>query len=252
MEMNKLVSWLTAYLRLDEYRSVDASLNGLQIGRRGEEITKVAFAVDACLESLKRTADAGAQMLFVHHGLFWGSPIAVTGSHYERIATAVESDVALFAAHLPLDAHPEAGNNAVMAEVLGLTDRQSFGEYHGVQIGVMGTLPEPLSMNQVKNLLGFSGETVALPFGNSEKISSVAIVSGGASSSVQEAAAKKADLFITGEILHQVYHTCLEERINVLGGGHYDTETFGPKAMAEKVTEQFGIETLFIDIPTGL
>jgi dinuclear metal center YbgI/SA1388 family protein len=252
MNMKELITWLDEYLRLADFTSADISLNGLQIGRRAEEITKVAFAVDACLESLQRAADAGADMLFVHHGLFWGSPIAVTDMHYQRLACAIEHDLALYAAHLPLDAHPESGNNAVMAHMLRLKDIQPFGFYHGVDIGVTGELPEPMSLYEIRDRLGFSQQAVILPFGKKEKISSVAIVSGGASSSAEEAAEKGIDLFITGEILHQVYHSCLEKGLSVIGGGHYDTEVFGVQAMARLMSQKFGIETQFIDIPTGL
>jgi dinuclear metal center YbgI/SA1388 family protein len=252
MNMKELTLWLGEYLKLEDFRSADISLNGLQIGRRGEEIHKAAFAVDACLESLQRAADAGAQMLFVHHGLFWGSPIAVTGMHYQRISCAIEHDIALFAAHLPLDAHPESGNNAVMANMLGLNDIRPFGAYHGVDIGVTGELSESKSLFEIRDMLGFSEHAVLLPFGKKEEIRSVAIVSGGASSSAEEAADKGIDLFITGEILHQVYHSCLERGLSVIGGGHYDTETFGVQAMAELLSRKFGIQTQFIDIPTGL
>nr|MDA3833490.1 Nif3-like dinuclear metal center hexameric protein [Spirochaetales bacterium] len=187
--MDKLIEWLTEYLAIEDFRQADVSLNGLQIGRRNPEIKMVVFAVDACLESLERAAAAGADMLIVHHGLFWGSPIAVTGSHYDRIACAVENDLALFAAHLPLDAHPEVGNNAAMADVLNLENRRSFGRYHGVDIGVMGEFSSPVILPEVRRLLGFADNVTALTFGDNEKITSAALVSVGAASSVIEAIA---------------------------------------------------------------
>ncbi len=252
MNLKNVTDWLDRELDIDSFKKLDASLNGLQISAVHEEVSLVAFAVDACKESLERAAALGADMLFVHHGLFWGAPIAITDIHYDRVSCALKNDLALYAAHLPLDAHPVFGNNAAMAERLKLQDIEPFGLYHGVEIGYAGRLAEPMTLQEIRSILGFSIDSTMLSFGNAQEISTVAIVSGGAASSVSEAIDKSIDLYITGEALHQVYHQCQESRINFLAGGHYATEVFGPVALASHMKKELGIETRFIDIPTGL
>ncbi|MCF7934480.1 MAG: Nif3-like dinuclear metal center hexameric protein [Spirochaetia bacterium] len=252
MNRTEIVTWLDEFLRIEEYRKIDSSLNGLQISRKGPEIKKIACAVDACMASFERAVHVGADMLLVHHGLFWGTPLAITGPHYDRLSFALSHDLALYAAHLPLDAHPVVGNNAALADALGLVDRVPFGQYHGAAIGFQGILPEPLTLHEIQNLLGFSTGLTVLPFGRADRISSVAIVSGGAASCVEEAIERSVDLFITGEALHQIYHSCQEHHIHFMAGGHYETEVFGPRALGAYIQKELGVETCFIDLPTGL
>ena len=230
-------------------------MNGLQVGLadREREVMKVAFAVDACMETFVRAAECGAQLLFVHHGLFWGSPLAVTGAHLDRLAYLIGKGVALYASHLPLDAHPVVGNNAGIADLLRLGQCEPFGEYHGVKIGVKGVLPEPSDVDGLIEQLGIAHEPSLsiLPFGRKE-IRSVGIVSGGASNEVYQALDEQLDLFITGEPSHQVYHHCLERGINMIAGGHYRTEVFGPQAVCRAMAQELGVTTQFIEVPTGL
>ena len=209
--------------------------------------------MDACLESFQRAVQGGADMLFVHHGLFWGKPIPLTDTHYERISYLLEHDLALYASHLPLDAHSEVGNNAGLANKLDLGNRIPFGEYHGSMIGVKGDLPAALSLEAVLGILDLGDEPSVsiLPFGK-KKIKRVGIISGGASTEVSQALDEGLDLYITGEASHQTYHVCLEGGINVIAGGHYNTEVYGPKLVAEKLSAEMGIQTQFIDFPTGL
>ncbi len=252
MDIEKVVNWLGDVLMLKDFLQSDDSLNGLQIARKNRDVRKMAFAVDACKETFERAVQAGADMLFVHHGLFWGKPIAITGVHFDRVAFALEHDLALFAAHLPLDAHPVFGNNAAMADVLGLVNREPFGRYHGVDIGVTGELEVPKTLQEIRAVLGFPAHSTLLPFGDVEEVRTVAIVSGGAAMSVNEAISRSVDLFITGEALHQIYHECQEHHIHFMAGGHYTTEVFGPRALGEYAGKELGIETQFIDVPTGL
>lgn len=211
----------------------------------------MAYAVDACLETIDAALREKADVLFVHHGLFWGKPLALTGSHYERVRRAFEGDLALYAAHLPLDAHPVVGNNARIADTLGMVDREPFASYHGVSIGIAGRFEEERSLEEIFDALKLPGNAAFFPFGR-KAVRSAAIVSGGGSSSIYEAARKSYDLFITGEVLHQVYHTALEEHVNMISGGHYATEVYGPTAVGKLIEKELGIETCFIDIPTGL
>ena len=179
---------------------VDPALNGLQVGRTGADVARIAFAVDACQETMQRAADWNADLLFVHHGLFWGRPLALTGTHLARVRLLLEHDLALYALHLPLDCHPTLGNNAGLADALGLQERAPFGEYRGVAIGIQGRLPEPLSLGVIADCL-FGGEhncLAVLPFGP-ERIERVALVSGGGTRDLDSAIAAGADLFVTGD-----------------------------------------------------
>ncbi len=253
MDLKELVGWFNALLKPEEFTQNDISLNGLQVGRKQKEIKKAAFAVDACMETFQRAVQAGADILFVHHGLFWGKPIPLTDAHYDRISYLMEHDLALYASHLPLDAHPDVGNNAGIANKLGLIDRLPFGEYHGKKIGMKGELPEVSSLEDVLGVLGLRDEASLsiLPFGK-KKIRSVGIVSGGAADEVLQAIDEGIDLYITGEASHQVYHACLEGGIHVIAAGHYNTEIYGPKLLADKLSGEMGITAYFIDFPTGL
>ncbi|ADK79478.1 Nif3-like dinuclear metal center hexameric protein [Sediminispirochaeta smaragdinae] len=253
MTVSELDAYFRSILAIDDLAGVDYSLNGLQVGRFDMPVRKVAFAVDACEESILRTKDIGAQMLFVHHGLFWGKEQSITGSHYRRIAALIENDIALYAAHLPLDMHETYGNNAGLAKQLGLKDIEPFGVFRRVRIGCAGRFETPQTIDDVLALLEMDREELlgVLAFGP-EKISSVAIISGGADKDVEQAIEKGVDLYLTGELSHQVYHLCQESGINLIAAGHYRTEVYGVQLMAGKLEADTGIETCFIDLPTGL
>ncbi|MFA5851313.1 MAG: Nif3-like dinuclear metal center hexameric protein [Spirochaetales bacterium] len=253
MDIGEFDTWCRALLQIDALKDIDDSLNGIQVGRSANPLKKVAFAVDACAESIRRSREAGADLLFVHHGLFWGVPLRIEGSLLERVRMLVTSDIGLYACHLPLDMHPEVGNNAVLANLLSLRDRKPFGVYHGVPIGVSGTLEQPLSIRNILALiLPDNTEPRALILPGKEKISSVAIVSGGAPFEAFQAFGKDIDLYITGEPSHSVYHQVVENKLNFLAAGHYATEVWGVKAVAERLVKEKGLETIFIDLPTGL
>jgi len=253
MDIKELVNWFDKLLKPEDFLRADVSMNGLQVDRRQQEITQAAFAVDACMESFQRAVQAGADLLFVHHGLFWGKPISLTDAHYERISYLMEHDLALYASHLPLDAHPEVGNNAGLANKLDLMNRIPFGEYHGSMIGVKGDLPKELLLETILEVLDMRDEASVsvLPFGR-KMVKRVGIISGGAAGEVIQALDEGLDLYITGETAHQIYHPCLEGGINVIAGGHYNTEIYGPKLVAEKLSAEMGMKTTFVDFPTGL
>ncbi len=240
-------------LQIDEFARDDSSQNGIQIERSDQSVARLAFAVDASLETARRAADWGADVLVVHHGLFWSKSLPITGVHYGRIKEFLHHDLALYAIHLPLDQHDVVGNNAVMAERLGLIQLAPFGEHHGKCIGWKGALPEPQTLEQVNHrLFGPGGDLLGtLPFGP-ERVSSVGIVSGGAPLDVLQAIEQRLDLFITGEATHSIYHHCLEAGINVLFGGHYQTEVWGVQALSKRCAIDLKLETTFIDLPTGL
>jgi len=253
MTLNDLDRWFSETLDLAAVASIDRSRNGLQVARRQAEVRRVAFAVDASLATFRRAADEGADALLVHHGLFWNEPVLLTGSTYERVRFLVERDLALFAAHLPLDIHPEVGNNAGIARRLGLVDVEPFGLHHGVKIGCKGRLPIPSPLARIAELLaeGQPDPVRTLEFGPAE-VSTVGIVSGGAPRDVGQAVAEGLDAFISGESAHEVYHFCLEERINAVFAGHYRTECYGVKLLAERLAKDTGLATVWLDVPTGL
>jgi dinuclear metal center YbgI/SA1388 family protein len=257
VDIRQLDRWMKETLAIDDFARIDNSANGLQVTHRLPSLEKIAFAVDASLETFRRCEDIGASALVVHHGLFWGREQVLTGYHYDRIRFLMERDIALYAVHLPLDAHEELGNNYGIAASLGLGALKPFGYHKGKYIGVEGELEEPAELFEVQQrLFGFDGNIIrSLPFGKAE-ISSVAIVSGGGAYDVDEAIEKGIDLFITGDAEHTVYHRCLESGINVIFAGHYLTEVWGVKLLMERFLAGPGAEhsvsAEFIDIPTGL
>jgi dinuclear metal center YbgI/SA1388 family protein len=254
MTLSDLERWLTTLLDLPAFERTDSSRNGLQVSRRSPDVRRVAFAVDASLESFRRAVEAGAGLLVVHHGILWDSrPLRLTGTQFERVRFLVEHDLALYAAHLPLDAHPEVGNNACIAGALGLVDVQPFGDHRGVKIGCKGRFPAPLALDAVISALrGRQGEEVgSLSFGP-PLIASVGIVSGGAAGDVVQATAEGLDAFITGESSHDIYHHCLEARIHAIFCGHYHSESWGVQALAARLSRETGLETTYLDVPTGL
>lgn len=253
MVLHELDRYFRGLMDIDGLSRADNSLNGVQVGLMDAPVRRVAFAVDACMETFQRAVEQEADLLFVHHGLFWGADLRVTGSHYQRLAYLIDNRCALYAAHLPLDAHPEFGNNAGLAGKLALIDREPFGEYHGVKIGLKGVVDPPRTIEEILDALALDRETCAavLPFGGKE-ISTIGIVSGGATHEIQQAIDEGLDLYLTGEMSHVIYHLCLEEGINIIAGGHYQTERLGVSLLQERLTEETGLETLFIDVPTGL
>jgi len=253
MTLRSLDEFLSGTLDHPNWAGQDKSLNGLQVGRRNPEVHRVAFAVDACLQSFERAVASGAEALVVHHGLFWGEPLAVIGDHQKRLKFLFDHDLALWASHLPLDAHPTLGNNAGLASALGLTDRQPFGSYRGMKIGFKGVLPRPMRLEEICEILFHGRENVlqVLPFGKTE-VTTVGLVSGGATHEVADAIAEGLDLYITGDADHTIHHQALEAGINVVSGGHYATETWGVRLLAAYLQKETGVSTVFLDLPTGL
>ena len=228
MKLKELCAYYESLLRISG--TDDISLNGLQVGDGEAEIKTVAFAVDAAEETIGKAADAGADLLFVHHGLFWGKPYPLTGSVYRRFDLLFRRPLALFAVHLPLDLHPTLGNNARLAQTLG-----------------------PLSVDGVLGRLGLTRGDCLKVYGFGKKeVQSAAVVSGGAVDELSQAVAENLDLYITGEAGHEIYHFCKESHINMLSIGHYASETYGVKAVAAQTEKDCGLKTLFIDCPTGL
>ena len=240
-------------LDIEGFETIDSSMNGLQVDNDGGEIRKIVFAVDACLESFKRCAAAGGSMLFVHHGLFWGAPLALKGYHRGRLQFLLDNNIALYAVHLPLDQHPTLGNNAALVELLGIEAPEPFGTYHGKKIGYKGKLKNPLSTDEAARAINYMDRLPlgVYPFG--KKVNETcAVISGGASREALQALEEGVDLYVTGEIGHSSYYPALEGRLNLVAGGHYSTEVWGVRRVMAECAAGLNIDTEFIDIPTGL
>ncbi len=255
MNIHELEKYFDDFLKPEDFGN-DPSMNGLQIQNKepdSKQIKKIAFAVDACEETARRAAELGCDVLFVHHGLFWGHSEKITGSVYKRISTFINNDLALFAYHLPLDANNPYGNNYGLAERLGLENLEPFGFWRGMCLGVKGRLPAPQTVNEISEKVLRNGKTpnTILSFGKKENLT-VGIISGGGSEDIETAVTEGLDCFITGEFAHEQFHYAKENEINVIGGGHYETETVGVSLVMKKVSAELGIETVFIESETGL
>lgn len=255
MTLNELNRYFNSFLHKEDYDS-DVSLNGIQISNSApneKPITKVAFAVDACEVTALKAAEAGAQVLFVHHGLFWGHCETITGTHYKRVAAFIKNDLALIAYHIPLDANEFVGNNFGIAKRIGLEKVRPFGKWRGMTLGAIGELSQELKIDELAQKLFPNGEKPSkiLPFGK-KMIKKVAVISGGAGEDFTQAVKIGADAYITGEVSHEDYHGIEESGINVIAGGHYNTETVGVQLVQKRLEEDKGLQTVFIDIPTGL
>jgi dinuclear metal center YbgI/SA1388 family protein len=244
---SEIVRFLDDFLKVREVED-PYTRNGLVVDGP-EEVTRIAFAVDACLAAFDAAAGLGAQMVVTHHGLFWPSTAAVTGELYGRIATLIRGGVSLYSCHLPLDAHETVGNNIGIVKALGALDGGPFDGYCRY-----GDFPEPLPRDlfadRVRTVIGPGA--VLLPFGP-DAIRRVAICSGGGADhlfSIKDDPG--VDCFLTGEAVHHVHHLARENGLNVVFAGHYATEVFGVKALAKVVGERFGVVCDFIDLPTGL
>lgn len=252
MKLESILQYLEGYLGVREHPDYPTALNGLQVGIDGD-VTRIATAVDASEASIREAAELGVDLLLVHHGLFWEGLRPMTGRRYRRIATLVEARIALYSCHLPLDAHAEVGNCALLGRGLGLRLEGRFGTYRGAQIGWWGSLPEAMDAaglaERLQRLL--NGPVQTLP-GGPERIELVGVVTGGGGSFIGDAAELGLDAFVTGEGSHHNFFDAAEHGIHVLLGGHYATEIFGVRALGEHLAERFGLEATFIDQPTGL
>ena len=255
MTLIEFDNYINSFLQKEAF-AADISLNGIQIQNSrpdSKEIKKVAFAVDACEATALAAAKSGADLLFVHHGLFWGHCQTVTGSQYKRLAAFIKNDLALCAYHIPLDANNPYGNNYGLAARLGLEECQPFGIWRGMTIGVKGLLPDELGIDEIAQKILRPGKKPSSIIALGKKnIKTVGIISGGASEDVADAVSQGLDCYITGEFAHEDYHIARENNINVIAGGHYETETIGVSLVMQKVQSELGLECIFVDIPTGL
>lgn len=249
-ELETVVAHLNGYLNVAGVPDYESALNGLQVENSGR-VTRVAAAVDASERTVAEAVRRGCDLLLVHHGLFWDGNVPVTGRRYRKLRQLLTADVAVYSAHLPLDGHEEVGNNAVLARALGVELEGRFGEYDGVELGWWGRLElkrEALAA-RLDDLLG--GRVRMMAFGP-EVVQTVGVITGGGGGMIASAAAAGLDAYVTGEGAHHTYFDAEESRMNVYYGGHYATETWGVRALAEHLASRFDLPWEFIDHPTGM
>lgn len=255
LPLTRLVRFLDALLAQVAIPN-DHSNNGLQV-TGAARVRRAAFAVDASAALFQQAAADGVEFLFVHHGLSWNSGWKrLTGVAGHRAALLLKNGISLYASHLPLDAHPEVGNNAGLAKTLGLTGLEPFFEYDGARIGQLGVLPKPLTPAALAARVGRVLNTAGVRLFNGcgvRTVRRVAVVSGGAAGAAEPAALAGCDALITGEVDHSHYHPVLESGVAVIAAGHYATETVGPRRVLDAVAAAFPrLDCRFYDLPTGL
>ncbi len=251
MRLDELVSYLDRYLDVDNVPDFPGAANGLQV-QNGGTVERLVACTDACQATIDAAAERAADLMLVHHGLFWGDGLQpLTGRSYRRVRRLLEHDIALYSAHLPLDAHPEVGNNIELARGIDLQVVDRFGEYMDHRIGFRGELEIDRAglAQRLRDLLG--RDPFVIPSGP-ERVQRVGVVTGGAASLISQARDAGLDTFITGEGQHYTYFDAEEWGVNVFYAGHYATETLGVKALARHLQEKFSLTWEFVDHPTGL
>lgn len=248
--------FLDATLNLAAIPDYPNAVNGVQFDNQGD-IARIAAAVDFSTLTVTGAVDAGAQLLLVHHGMFWAGVQPITAHRFRQVRMLIQHDVAVYSAHLPLDVHQQFGNNSLLANRLGLTPSGGFARFQTIEVGLRGTcdLPTRELAERARALAEeFGGTLVATPFSTDRLTRRWGLCTGAGadSATLKEAAAAGLDTLIVGEGPH---HTAVEGRelgIVVLYAGHYATETLGVRALAEATARHFGIQAIFIDAPSGL
>jgi dinuclear metal center YbgI/SA1388 family protein len=248
--LKEIVRYCDRLLRTSAVHDYERAGNGLQM-ENGGRVRRIAAAVDASLATVRLAAAAQADLLLVHHGLFWGPTHPWTGKRYELLRCLLENDLAVYSSHLPLDAHPKLGNNAQLCAALGLKKLQPFFVSHGQPIGFQGQ--SGISRAELAHRLqrATGAKPLVIP-GGPDMCRRIGVVTGGAGEDLRLAAAEGVDTFVTGEGPHWTYALAEELELNVFYGGHYATETFGVKALAEHLSRRFKVPWVFLDHPTGL
>lgn len=250
--LTDIVTFAEQTLANPNIRDYPGAVNGLQIENSGT-IHRVVAAVDASLATIEEAAKVPGTLLIVHHGMFWQGVQTIRGAFRRKIQAALDADLALYSSHLPLDLHPEIGNNILLGRALELRDIEPLpvDPKAGIPMGLCGGWHGTLA-----DFLAQASRAVGAPIhhcpGGPSEVTRVAVITGGAGSEVQAVAASGVDTFITGEGPHWSYTLAEELGINLIYAGHYATETFGVNALSIRIGEQFSIPTSFIDHPTGL
>jgi dinuclear metal center YbgI/SA1388 family protein len=248
--LTAITGYLDSLLDIPAFPDYPNAFNGLQLENSGR-VTKIGAAVDSGLKVIERAISEEVDLLLVHHGLFWGGCAPISGPTYRKLAQAMRADLAIYSAHLPLDAHPELGNNVLLAADLGLAPVEAFFEFKGRPVGCFAEVDIDYA-----TLLGRIEQRFARAVwhchAGPERIKRIGIVTGGAGSDLAQAKAEGVDTFITGEGPHHTFTLAEELGINLFYAGHYATETGGVKALAGRAAGTFELPWVFLDHPSGL
>ncbi|MDA7881861.1 Nif3-like dinuclear metal center hexameric protein [Akkermansiaceae bacterium] len=249
-KLSELVEFMDEELRISEIPDYPGAHNGLQL-QNGGEVTKIGAAVDASLPVIQKSIEQGVNLLIVHHGMFWQGVRPFVGPGYHKLKTAMDSGMAIYSSHIPLDVHPVLGNNVLLSRGLGLGDGESFFSWKGIELGRKKHFEGSLAELKEVTKLVVGGDVLVRGDLNSPA-GLVGIITGGAGSEVEAMAAAGMNTFITGEGPHWSYPLAEELGLNVIYAGHYATEIFGVKALAELLSSKYNLDWVFIDHPTGL
>ena len=256
-ELNEVVRFLDEELRTGEIPDYDAALNGLQLASSGT-VSRVAAAVDFSTATVAGALNAGANLLLVHHGMFWGGADRIVGASFERLKKAMDGGLAVYSSHLPLDLHPTLGNNALFARELKLEPAGTFGRHKTIEIGVCGNATNLTTAELFERVRGYSSKysTAAVctssDAGRATRRWAIITGAGASSDTLREAVERGIDTLIVGEGPHHTAVAASELGVAVMYAGHYASEVFGVRALAEHVARRFDIPATFVDVPTGL
>ena len=239
-----IVNYCDQRTKISEIKDFPGAFNGLQIQNLGT-ISKIGASVDAGLVPFQNAISKGIDYIITHHGLFWSPPFPITGPAYQKVKLCLDHNLAVYGSHLPLDCHPEIGNNAILAQKLGLLPTSSFLPYEGVDIGLItkNTQSKKDLSNRLESL--FPKGINSMEFGT-EKPSTIAILTGSGQSAVDKILNAGTDTLITGELKQHHFNLAQELKLNLYACGHYATETFGVDALAQEVAEKFDLPYEFI------
>ncbi len=256
MRIRELTTYIDELLETDGTPDYPAALNGLQLENRGD-ITGVASAVDFSTRVIEGTIEAGANLLIVHHGMFWSGFERITGPSYRKLSLLLEHDIAVYSSHLPLDRHATLGNNVLLAKELGLKPTGTFAKYDTIFIGVSGESnveTAALAQKAKQFASAYAGEVRVTPLAQNRRTKRWAICTGAGASSdtLKEAAQMNVDTLIVGEGPHHTAVQAEENNLAIIYAGHYATETLGVRALADHLAEKYGIPASFVNAPTGL
>ena len=254
-QASQLAQYLDELLGTRDFPDYDGALNGLQCDHRGP-VARIGAAVDLSLATIEQAAGCGVNFLIVHHGMFWGGAQALVGPSYRRLRLLFEHDIAVYSSHLPLDAHPEHGNNVLLARALGLTPSRPFASCRGTAIGVAGDadLETPDLIKATDAFVrpfGGNVRTTAMEAGRLTRRWGICTGAGASSETLREARALSIDTLVVGEGPHHTAVEAAESGIVILYAGHYATETLGVQSVAARASDSFGVPWEFLLAPTG-
>lgn len=248
--LKNIVSLLDNTLDIGNIQDSPLAVNGLQVDNPSGTVHKVALAVDASTKTIEDSISAGADLLIVHHGIFWSGLRPLTGWWREKVALCLEHGLAIYSAHLPLDLHPTLGNNACIARELGLVDVEPALKHHGASLAMTGSFNGSVGQLRERYAAVTKSDISGVVHDENAPAGRVLVCSGDSGSDIYRVLNTGVSTFLTGEENHWVYNAARDTGLNILFAGHYATETFGVRALGELISHHFHLPTVFIDNPT--